>query len=84
MQLHMFWALYIHAADAQDVRRTGRSRRGLGRPARLRELIWESPSARRPRAPPRPELDKTLEDYCTRGAYDEFWPNDYGALGRAR
>ena len=44
MQLHMFWALYIHAADAQDV---------TGRPEKqaevwddlrnLRQLFWEFP-----------------------------------------
>ena len=34
MQLHMFWALYIHAADAQEVQAPARAAGGrLGRPA---------------------------------------------------
>ena len=75
MQLHMFWALYIHAADAQDV---------LGDPAKqeevwddlrnLRRLMWEWPwHAGELALRHVPTLDRTLEDYCTRGAYDDWW-----------
>jgi putative CocE/NonD family hydrolase len=75
MQLHMFWALYIHAADAQEVQ---------GDPARqeevwddlrnLRQLLWRWPWHRGELALRHvPALDETLENYCTRGAYDEWW-----------
>jgi putative CocE/NonD family hydrolase len=75
MQLHMFWALYIHAADAQEVQ---------GRPdlqeevwddlRNLRQLFWEWPWHEGELALRHvPALDRTLEDYCTRGTYDEFW-----------
>ena len=41
---------------------------------RLRELFWNSPLLRDDLALRHvPALAKTLEDYCTRGAYDEFW-----------
>ena len=55
MQLHMFWALYIHAADAQGVKEDWEKQREVfGDLQRLRELLWNSPVLRgRPRAPPR-------------------------------
>ena len=44
MQLHMFWALYIHAADAQEVRATRTSRRRSGTTcATCAQLFWEWP-----------------------------------------
>ena len=56
MQLHMFWALYIHAADAQDV--TGdweKQARGLGRPAQPAAALLGLPAREgHARAPPRP------------------------------
>jgi uncharacterized protein len=75
MQLHMFWALYIHAADAQDV---------LGRPEKqeevwddlrnLRQLMWGWPWHSGELALRHvPALDETLENYVSRGAYDEWW-----------
>ncbi|HTX00711.1 MAG TPA: CocE/NonD family hydrolase, partial [Acidimicrobiales bacterium] len=82
MQLHMFWALFIHAQDAQDI---------AGEPVKqaevwadfrkLRENLWATPW-RKGQFSLRhcPALDQTLEDYVTRGAYDEFWAaktNDY-------
>jgi uncharacterized protein len=82
MQLHMFWALYIHAADAQDVTGEWDKQREVWDDLRnLRELLWGFPW------PPGslalrhvPALDQTLADYTTRGAYDAWWArkeNDY-------
>jgi putative CocE/NonD family hydrolase len=75
MQLHMFWALYIHAADAQEVQDDPVKQEEVWEDLRnLRELLWKWPwhvgqlALRNV-----PSLDRTLEDYCTRGAYDEFW-----------
>ena len=79
MQLHMFWALYIHAADAQDVAGDpGEAGRGLGRPARpARALLG---ARRRPRASSRSATCRRSTrrsiDYYTRGAYDEFWARE--------
>lgn len=75
MQLHMFWALFIHAADAQEVQRDPEKQAEVWDDLRnLRKLLWGWPwrkgelSLRHV-----PTLDQTLEDYCTRGAYDEYW-----------
>ena len=75
MQGHMFWALFIHAQDAQEV---------LHDPA-LSEQVWDDLRNLRElfRATPWqrgqtslrlvPALEQTLIDYYTRGAYDEWW-----------
>jgi hypothetical protein len=75
MQLHMFWALFIHAQDAQDIADDPDKQAEVWADlARLRELFWATPwrkgelSLRHV-----PGLDQSLEDYYTRGAYDEFW-----------
>jgi putative CocE/NonD family hydrolase len=75
MQLHMFWALYIHAADAQDVTDDWDKQREVWDDLRnLRQLFWDFPHERGALALRHvPSLDQTLEDYTTRGAYDEFW-----------
>jgi putative CocE/NonD family hydrolase len=82
MQLHMFWALYIHAADAQEVQADWEKQQEVWEDLRnLRRLMWEWPHHRGELALRHvPALDQTLEDYVTRGAYDEFWSrkeNDY-------
>ncbi len=75
MQLHMFWALYIHAADAQEVQGDPAKQEEVWNDLRnLRRLFWEWPWHEGELALRHvPTLDQTLEDYCTRGAYDEFW-----------
>jgi len=81
-QLHMFWALFIHAQDAQEI---------AGEPdkqaevwddlRRMREHLLSMPwregelSLRHT-----PLLERTLFDYYARGPYDEWWArveNDY-------
>jgi uncharacterized protein len=82
MQLHMFWALYIHAADHPPVKADWEKQREVFEDLQnLRELMWSSPLLRDDLALRHvPELQQTLVDYTTRGAYDEFWArkeNDY-------
>ena len=75
MQLHMFWALYIHACDAQEVQVDPAKQEEVWDDLRnLRQLLWEWPWHEGELALRHvPTLDRTLEDYCTRGAYDEYW-----------
>jgi uncharacterized protein len=75
MQLQMFWALYIHAADAQEVQGRPELQEDVWNDLRnLRRLFWEFPWHKGELALRHvPALDETLENYVTRGAYDEFW-----------
>jgi len=75
MQLHMFWALYIHAADAQEVQAAPELQEDVWEDLRnLRQLFWRFPFRKGELALRHvPTLDQALEDYTTRGAYDEFW-----------
>jgi putative CocE/NonD family hydrolase len=82
MQLHMFWALYIHAADAQDVTGDPERQEEVWDDLRnLKQLMWGWPHRKGELALRHvPALDETLENYTTRGAYDEWWAdkvNDY-------
>jgi putative CocE/NonD family hydrolase len=79
MQLHMFWALYIHAADAQGVKDDPARQAEVWQDLKdLRKLFWRSPVLGENDGADLglrhvPTLAQTLVDYCTRGAYDEFW-----------
>ncbi len=75
MQQHMFWALFIHAQDAQDIADDPAKQAEVWADlARLRELFRATPwregqtSLRHV-----PTLEKCLLDYYTRGTYDEMW-----------
>src|SRR6185312_14995529 len=75
MQLHMFWALFIHAQDAQDIRDDWDKQAEVWEDLKnLRQLFWATPwkqgqlSLRHT-----PALEQSLLDYYTRGTYDEFW-----------
>jgi putative CocE/NonD family hydrolase len=75
MQLHMFWALFIHAQDAQDIRHDWDAQAEVWEDLKnLRQLFWATPwqkgqlSLRHT-----PALEQSLIDYYTRGEYDEFW-----------
>ena len=75
MQLHMFWALFIHAQDAQDIADDPEKQADVWADlTRLRELFWETPF-REGQTSLRhvPTLEKCLLDYYTRGSYDELW-----------
>ena len=75
MQLHMFWALFIHAQDAQDIADdTEKQTEVWADLARLRELFWMAPWKRGELSLRHtPTLEQALIDYSTRGTYDEFW-----------
>jgi putative CocE/NonD family hydrolase len=84
MQLHMFWALFIHAQDAQDIRDDPDKQDEVWDDLqRLRELLLATPW-RRGQLSLRhtPTLETALIEYSTRGVYDEWWAqeaNDYTA-----
>jgi hypothetical protein len=84
MQLHMFWALYIHAADAQDVQGDPAAQEEVWDDLRnLRRLIWGWPWHKGELALRHvPALDETLENYCTRGAYDDWWASKENDFAR--
>ena len=75
MQMHMFWALFIHAQDAQDIRDDPGKQAEVWEDLRnIRRLLLSMPL--------RPEelslrhvpmLEDTLRSYYTRGAYDDYW-----------
>ena len=70
MQLHMFWALYIHAADAQDVQGDPDKQDEVWDDLRnLRQLFWELAVAQgRARAPPRPGARRDARELRARAA----------------
>ena len=76
MQQHMFWALFIHAQDAQDIADDPAKQAEVWNDLRdLRQLFragppWERGSTSLRHVPP---LEETLIEYSTRGAYDEYW-----------
>jgi putative CocE/NonD family hydrolase len=75
MQQHMFWALLIHAQDAQDVQgdwsKSGEVWEDL---KNLRQLLREVPFERGQTSLRNvPKLEDTMVDYYTRGTYDEYW-----------
>jgi uncharacterized protein len=75
MQQHMFWALLIHAQDAQDVQddwsKSGEVWEDL---KNLRQLLREVPFERGQTSLRNvPTLEDTMIDYYTRGMYDEYW-----------
>ena len=75
MQLHMFWALFLHAQDAQELQDDPEARQAIWEGFRnLRGLLQSLPF--KPGQTPIalvPNLEKTLFDYYYRGAYDEYW-----------
>jgi uncharacterized protein len=84
MQLHMFWALFIHAQDAQDIADDWDKQAEVWEDLKnLRELFWRFPFGRGELSLRHtPALDETLEEYTTRGVYDDYWAqvsNDFTA-----
>jgi putative CocE/NonD family hydrolase len=78
MQLHMFWALFVHAQDAQELRADPAAQQqvwaGL---RRMRALVEAMPF--KPGQTPLalvPNLEQTLFDYYYRGAYDDYWQDE--------
>ena len=75
MQQHMFWALFIHAQDAQEIADDPEKQQDVWNDLRdLRELFKATPWTRGQTALRHvPPLEDSLLDYYTRGAYDEYW-----------
>ena len=75
MQLHMFWALFIHAQDAQDIGDDwGKQAEVWEDLKNLRKVFWATPWKRGQLSLRHvPPLEQALIDYYTRGSYDEFW-----------
>ncbi len=75
MQQHMFWALFIHAQDAQDIADDWSKQQDVWNDLRdLRQLFratpWKRGQTSLRHVPP---LEDSLLDYYTRGTYDEYW-----------
>ena len=75
MQGHMFWALLIHAQDAQDIAGDPAWREDVWNDLRdLRQLFRATPWKRGQTSLRHvPTLEQTLIDYYTRGEYDGWW-----------
>ena len=75
MQMHMFWALFIHAQDAQDIAdRPDLQAEVWEDLRRVREHFWATPFKRGQFSLRHvPALEQALVDYYTRGTYDEYW-----------
>lgn len=75
MQMHMFWALFLHAQDAQEIQDDPEAQETIWNG--LRDLrLWLRRMPFQPGKTPLavvPNLERILFDYACRGAYDEFW-----------
>lgn len=73
MQQHMFWALFIHAQDAQGI--TWEQQQDVWSDLQnLRQMFRATPWRRGQTALRHvPPLEDSLIDYYTRGARDEYW-----------
>jgi putative CocE/NonD family hydrolase len=84
MQLHMFGALFLHAQDSQEIRDDPQARQAVVEGMeRMREWVFQTPF--KPGHTPLaavPNLEKTLFDYYTRGAYDEYWSAEFNDFER--
>ena len=75
MQQHMFWALFIHAQDANEIAAEPEKQQDVWNDLRdLRQLFRATPWKRGQTSLRHvPTLEDSLLDYYTRGAYDEYW-----------
>lgn len=84
MQLQMFGALFVHAHDAPEIADNPEAQCTIIEAMkRMRELVYQTPF-RLGETPLSvvPNLEKTLIDYYTRGAYDEYWAAEYNDFTR--
>lgn len=75
MALHMFWALFLHAQDSQEIRTDLAAQQVVWDGLRdLRTWLRKTPfvAGETPLAVV-PNLERILIDYYTRGRFDEFW-----------
>src|SRR5206468_1186208 len=79
MQLHMFWALFMHAHDAPEIKDDPAAQQvvwdGLRDMRRWVDTFRSAPPLKPGETPLRvvPNLERILFDYYYRGNYDEFW-----------
>ena len=75
MQGHMFWALFIHAQDAQEIAGDPGKQEDVWNDLRDLRRLYRATPWRRGQTALRhvPPLEQSLIDYYTRGSYDEFW-----------
>ena len=71
----MFWALFIHAQDANEIAAEPEKQQDVWNDLRdLRQLFRATPWQRGQTSLRHvPTLEESLLDYYTRGAYDEYW-----------
>lgn len=84
MAMQMFGALFVHALDAQEIRNDPAARETINSAMEhMRELVFATPfkPGRTPLAVV-PNLEKVLFDYYYRGAYDDFWAQEYNDFAR--
>jgi putative CocE/NonD family hydrolase len=75
MQLHMFWALFVHAQDELEIADNPQAQKIVWEGLRnMRSLVMQTPwqPGKTPLAVV-PRLEQVLFDYYTRGEYDEYW-----------
>ena len=75
MQLHMFWALFVHAQDELEIADNQAAQKIVWDGLRnMRSLVMQTPwqPGKTPLAVV-PRLEQVLFDYYTRGEYDEYW-----------
>lgn len=75
MQIHMFWALFVHAQDELEIADNPEAQQVVWEGLRnMRNLIKQTPwqKGKTPLAVV-PRLEQVLFDYYTRGEYDEYW-----------
>jgi putative CocE/NonD family hydrolase len=84
MALHMFWALYLHAQDAQEIDGDEKIIEAVWNDLRnLRELLLSMPFQRGQTALAHvPNLENILFDYYHRGEYDKFWQQEFNDFER--
>jgi uncharacterized protein len=84
MQLQMFGALFVHAHDAPEIRDDPAAQRAIvAAMGQMRELVYATPF--KPGHTPLavvPNLERTLINYATRGAYDAFWAAEHSDFER--
>ncbi|MDA0990402.1 MAG: CocE/NonD family hydrolase [Verrucomicrobia bacterium] len=89
MQLHMFWALFVHAQDELSIWHDPAAQQQVWEGLRqmrqwLRAMPWQPrPGGSRTPLAVVPRLEQILFDYYTRGEYDSFWAqkcNDFEAF----
>ena len=75
MQLQMFWALFVHAQDAQDIRDDPARQAQVWEDLRnMRQLLLDTPwKAGQLSLRHTPKLEEILLNYYTRGVRDAWW-----------